>query len=178
MGLFSVKECKQCGKKGVFLTLYEGGLCGECYVKGLNIEGSKDESVEPQEKGLFDDFVIIDVETTGLDSRKDKIIQIAAVRYVNRQEYGSFMSYVNPGKRIPATVTKINGITNKMVQTAPRFEGIFREYFAFIEQSPLVIGYNVGFDLKFLGTEAGIYLAGKWHHLEQFSEIAIREEIW
>ena len=123
----------------------------------------------PKSKSLLDDFVVIDVETTGLDTKIGKVIQVAAVRYINHRETKRFVSYVNPGKRIPTQATHINGITNKMVQTTPKFSAIQYSFFSFVEQSPLVIGYNVGFDLKFLCAESGLDLFEKWNYLDVLS---------
>lgn len=127
-----------------------------------NIEKAKD-------KFLLDDFVVIDVETTGLDTKTGKIIQVAAVRFVNHREAEHFISYVNPGKRIPTQATHINGITNKMVQTAPQFWAIQDRFFSFVELSPLVVGYNIRFDLKFLSSESTIDLFGNWCYLDVLS---------
>ena len=68
MGLLSVKECKQCGKKGVFLTLYEGGLCGGCYVKNNKLEGIvKDETPEPKKELKTDiEYIRETLESIGL----------------------------------------------------------------------------------------------------------------
>ena len=115
-------------------------------------------TVEPESKSLLDDFVVIDVETTGLSEYKDKVIQIAAVRYINHKISKRFVSYVNPGRSIPREASRINGITSSTVRTAPKFDQIKYQYFDFIEQSPLVVGYNVRFDLKFLCSESGLDL--------------------
>lgn len=117
----------------------------------------------------FDDFVVIDVETTGLSAYKDKVIQVAAVRYINHKMSGKFISYVNPGRSIPREASHVNGITNDMVRSAPKFEAIQNKYFSFIEQSPLVVGYNVKFDLRFLSAESGMDLFSTWRHIDVLS---------
>lgn len=126
-------------------------------------------TAEPGNKSLLDDFVVIDVETTGLSEYKDKVIQVAAVRYINHKISKRFVSYVNPGRSIPREASRINGITSSTVRTAPKFEQIKYKYFDFIEQSPLVVGYNVRFDLKFLCSESGLDLYEKWNYLDVLS---------
>ena len=69
----------------------------------------------------FMDFVVFDLETTGLSPYSEEIIQIAAVR-MNRGvvlESESFATYVNPGRRISSFITSYTGITNQHVMAAP-----------------------------------------------------------
>ena len=160
MGMISVKKCKRCGRKGIFLTLREGDLCSICYQKATW------EQALSQSDSLLDDFVVIDVETTGLREYEDNVIQVAAVRYVNYNAVDRFCTYVNPCRPIPPEASRINKITDKMVQSAPTFKNIQDEYFAFIEQSRLVVGYNISFDLKFLRAESGIDTFGEWIYLD------------
>lgn len=117
----------------------------------------------------YDDFVVIDVETTGLSARKDKVIQVAAVRYINHKISEKFASYVDPGKPIPREASRVNGITDSMVLFAPKFEAIQDKYFSFIKRSPLVVGYNVIFDLRFLSAESGADLFRAWKYVDVMS---------
>lgn len=129
-----------------------------------------DNTVEFKENSSpFDDFVVIDVETTGLSAYKDKVIQVAAVRYIHHKMSGRFASYVNPGRSIPKEASRINGITNDMVRSAPKFEAIQDKYFSFVKRSPLVVGYNVKFDLQFLSAESGMDLFSAWRHVDVLS---------
>ncbi len=95
-------------------------------------------------------YVILDVETTGLDPEEDQIIQLSALRFTQEgQPDGTFNTYLNPGRRIPPRASQINGITNRMVANAPTAEELKAEFAAFCDGC-LVVGYNVLFDLKFL----------------------------
>lgn len=139
-------------------------------IQWFNTPFSHSENTEaPKSKSLLDDFVVIDVETTGLSESKDKVIQVAAVRYINHKVAGRFASYVNPGRSIPREASRINGITSSTVRSSPSFDRIQNKYFSFIERSPLVIGYNVRFDLKFLCAESGLDLFEKWNYLDALS---------
>lgn len=117
----------------------------------------------------YADFVVIDVETTGLSANRDKVIQVAAVRYVNHKVAEKYAAYVNPGRPIPREASRVNGITDSMVCTAAEFKGIQDVYFAFVEQSPLVVGYNINFDLKFLSAESGVKLFSEWRYVDVLS---------
>ncbi len=179
MAFLQVNECRQCGKKGVFLTLHEGDLCTACYRKIHRIEPAKTNDIErklpertPVSISIHEkmyDFMVIDVETTGLNAGRDKVIQIAAVRFINQREVSHFVSYVNPEIPIPQSASNINGITDNMVKKAPLFSIIQKRFFDFIELSPFVVGYNVDFDLKFLSAESNMDLFNQWEYADVLS---------
>ena len=104
-------------------------------------------------------FVVIDIETTGLSPDKDKIIQIAALRYENFIPTEAFVSLVDPETHIPASASEVNGLYDEDITGAPKLSSIAEGYADFIGTSP-VIGYNVAFDLSFLYC-AGIDLISK-----------------
>lgn len=94
-------------------------------------------------------YVVIDVETTGLDADHDEIIEVAAIRYSAGEVKEAFQTYIKPLSAIPKRITEINGITNEMVENAPHFSQIVAELEDFIGTSSLV-GHNIEFDIKFL----------------------------
>ena len=95
-------------------------------------------------------YVILDVETTGLNPTTDKIIQLSAIKYdITGQPIGSYDTYLNPGFPIPNEASKVNKITDRMVSNAPRAGDIRDEFFDFLEDC-LIVGYNTTFDLKFI----------------------------
>ncbi|MBR1628848.1 MAG: DNA polymerase III subunit epsilon, partial [Lachnospiraceae bacterium] len=77
------------------------------------------------------DYVVFDLETTGTSTRKDKIIEIAALRVANHQVVEEFASLVNPGVEIPYHATQVNHITDDMVEEAPGIEGVLPEFLDF-----------------------------------------------
>lgn len=95
------------------------------------------------------DFVSIDTETTGLHAGRDRIIEVAAILWKDFQPISIFQTYCNPNKPIPPEASKINGITDAMVQNAPPFSSIIPDLKEFIGDYPLVV-HNAEFDLKFL----------------------------
>lgn len=96
-----------------------------------------------------DDYVVIDLETTGLDPNFDEIIEVAGVKYSSEQEVGRFQSLVNPGFNIDTFITELTGISNEMLATAPVLSSVLPYFLDFIGQD-IVIGHNVNFDVNFL----------------------------
>ena len=94
-------------------------------------------------------LVSIDIETTGLDSQADAIIEIAAVRFNGHRVEAEWSSLINPGRPIPPMITQLTGITNEMVRNAPPMRAILNDLADFVGAAP-VVGHNVGFDLSFL----------------------------
>ena len=93
-------------------------------------------------------FVAIDLETTGVDPERDRIIEIGAVRFGEGEE-GSFHTLVNPGVEIPPEVVALTGITPKELEGAPAIDEIKDRLLDFLSDFPLV-GHNVQFDISFL----------------------------
>ncbi len=65
-------------------------------------------------------LVALDIETTGLDSQKDAIIEIGAIRFRGTRIEGEYHTLLNPGRSIPRNVVDLTGITDAMVARAPR----------------------------------------------------------
>ena len=89
-------------------------------------------------------YTIVDIETTG-GSHGNRITEIAAVRTDGENILGSYESLVNPEVFIPKSITLLTGITNAMVQDAPKYEEIASEFLAFLEDS-VFVAHNVSFD--------------------------------
>ena len=95
--------------------------------------------------------VALDLETTGLDSDRDKIIEVGAVKFRGGESIDTFQTFVNPGRSIPEFVQRLTGISPRQVANAPFFPGVGDRLAEFIGPHP-VIGHNIAFDLRFLGT--------------------------
>jgi len=104
-------------------------------------------------------YVALDLETTGLDSKRDAILEIGAVRFRTSLNNGSvgaevldtWHSFVNPGRPIPIQIQQLTGITSEQVIHAPRFSQVAGELGRFVGSYP-VVGHNVRFDLEFLSS--------------------------
>ena len=94
-------------------------------------------------------IVSIDIETTGLDSQTDSIIEIGAVRFNDRRIEKEWSTLINPGRPIPPLIIQLTGINNEMVRNAPPINAVIRELSDFVGDFP-ILGHNVKFDLSFL----------------------------
>lgn len=103
------------------------------------------------------DYVVLDLETTGLSAKKEKIIEIGMVKISEGVKIGEFSSLIAPQKRLSSRITKITGITDSDLAGAPVFSEIGSKVKDFIGDS-LVIGHNIVFDLTFL--EAAFFECG------------------
>ncbi|MFL2982870.1 MAG: helicase C-terminal domain-containing protein [Candidatus Neomarinimicrobiota bacterium] len=101
------------------------------------------------EKLNLSTFIAFDFETTGLDSKIDKIIEVAAIKFVDGELTERYVELVNPGMEIPHIITEITGISNSMVSSSPSEELIVDDLLAFISDYPLV-AHNIHFDKRFL----------------------------
>ena len=97
-------------------------------------------------------WVALDLETTGLSPKKDRIIEIGAVKFQGHEVLDTFQSFINPGRRLSPFIRQFTGITQAQVNEAPPFSSVAGEFAAFVGSSP-VVGHNLGFDLGFLEAE-------------------------
>jgi CBS domain-containing protein len=100
------------------------------------------------------DAAVLDTETTSLDTKRARIVQLGAV-LIERGKIAKdagFQSFVNPGEAIPPAATAIHGITDDAVKDAPSFAAAMPQLFAYLGQRP-VIGFAIDFDLAMLKRE-------------------------
>ena len=96
------------------------------------------------------DFVIVDIETTGGAPDRSAITEIGGIRW--RAEHGvtsKFETFVRPDYRIPLSIQGLTGITPDMVEAAPRFEELSRDFLEFLGEATFV-AHNVHFDYGFI----------------------------
>ena len=79
--------------------------------------------------GYRQDYVVFDLETTGINQNYDEIIEISAVKVCGGEVVGEYSTLVNPGRHIPAGATAVNGITDEMVKEAGISKGLLFHYF-------------------------------------------------
>lgn len=95
------------------------------------------------------DYVVLDLETTGLDPCKEWIIEIGAVRVRDGEVVDTFATLVKPPVPISDFITGLTGISDEMVQNAPDETEAVPQLRAFIGDDP-VMGHNIGFDIRFV----------------------------
>lgn len=94
-------------------------------------------------------YVSIDLETTGLNPKTDKIIEIGAVRVIDGERREKFASLVNPGRRLEPRIVELTGLTDGELEGAPYIEEVLPAALAFMGELPL-LGHSVLFDFSFL----------------------------
>ncbi|WP_019170894.1 DNA polymerase III subunit epsilon [Pseudaminobacter salicylatoxidans] len=98
--------------------------------------------------------IIFDTETTGLDAREDRIIEIGAVEMVNRFPTGNtFHVYINPqGRQVHPDALAVHGISNERLVNEKTFPEIVDQFLAFFDGAKL-IAHNANFDMGFINAE-------------------------
>lgn len=96
-------------------------------------------------------IVVVDVETTGADAKRNRITDIACVTVLNGEIVSEFNSLVNPHQSIPPFISQMTGITYDMVINAPEAESVFQEVIKFFSGKEVVFcAHNAKFDLAFV----------------------------
>ncbi|MBQ6645455.1 MAG: PHP domain-containing protein, partial [Clostridia bacterium] len=93
-------------------------------------------------------FVVLDVETTGLNTHADRITEIGAVRIENGKEVARFSQLIDPEIPVPEKVTELTGITNAMLRGQPTIHEVIRKFDEFCAGAVLV-AHNAAFDTAF-----------------------------
>lgn len=107
-------------------------------------------AVYGSDNAAFDgEFIIFDIETTGLSILNDKITEIGAVLVSNYEIVDRFHTYVNPDRPIPDEITKLTGITDEMVYNAPLINEAVRKFLDF-SGDRILVAHNAGFDVGFI----------------------------
>ena len=98
------------------------------------------------------DYVVVDIETTGAWSSGDRITEIGAVKIRNHQVVDEWHTLINPQRSIPTKIVELTGITNQMVRDAPVFREVADSFMAFMGDG-IFVAHNVNFDYGFLSYE-------------------------
>lgn len=98
---------------------------------------------------MLEDYVVIDLEMTGLNPKTDTILEVAAVRVRKNVVTGSFHELVKTNRKFPDKITELTGITEEMLVNARDAENVLADYFDFLGED-ILVGHNVIFDYSFL----------------------------
>lgn len=103
-------------------------------------------------------FLVIDLETTGLDPATDEIIEIGAVKIVDGAVCGTLQTLVKPGRPVPDDVVELTGISNEMLQDAPPLNDALRQLMDFADGNFYWVAHNKAFEASFLNPLLEKYL--------------------
>ena len=106
---------------------------------------------------FVDDYVLVDIETTGLSPAKDEIIEIGAIKVQNNKIIETYNELININRKLPSFITKLTGITDDMIKNGRMPTLVLKEFVDFT-QNNIIIGHNVNFDLGFLINKCRKYL--------------------
>ena len=95
------------------------------------------------------DFVVLDLETTGLSVKEDQILEIGAVKVQGGEVTASYETFVNPGRKVPERITELTGIRDEMLTDAPGISRVIGKCLELCGDLP-VLGHKILFDYSFL----------------------------
>lgn len=98
---------------------------------------------------MVDTYVSIDLETTGLNPKRDRIIEIGAVKILRGEPAGTFSTLVCPGRKLEKKITELTGIVEEQLWDAPPMEEVLPGLMDFLGDLPL-LGHSILFDYSFL----------------------------
>ncbi|WP_425447477.1 PolC-type DNA polymerase III [Dethiothermospora halolimnae] len=134
-------EAMEASRKNGIKVLY--GL------EGYVVNDSKPVVVNFRNEPIDCEYVVFDIETTGLSPKHDEITEIGAVKIKNNKIVDKYSQLINPERKIPEKIVKLTGITDEMVKDKPTINEVLPEFHNFIGDSVLV-AHNASFDMGFI----------------------------
>ena len=116
------------------------------------VTNPKDKKIDEEE------FVVFDIETTGLNSHTNEIIEIGAVKIKSGRIVDRYSQLINPGRPIPYHITEITSITDEQVANEPKIDKVIGKFVDFVGDAVLV-AHNAPFDMGFIKRDIKKYLS-------------------
>lgn len=113
------------------------------------LQGIQGAAKKEKEIDDMDAYIALDLETTGLSPKSDRILEIGAARVVNGVVVDSYSTLIDPERVIPGRITELTGITQDMVKGMPKIKDAVPGLVAFCGELPL-LGHNIMFDYSFI----------------------------
>ncbi len=110
------------------------------------------------------DYIVLDIETTGLEPTQHELTEIGALKIKGKELQNIFSSLILPQNPIPPEITRLTGIDNDMVKDSPSARQILPSFLEFIDSS-ILVAHNADFDVPFLK-----------HHLKQLTDQELTNE--
>lgn len=119
-------------------------------MEGLLVDDGAPIAYRPQDYSLEDhEFVVFDVETTGLSSKYDSIIELAGVKVKNGEVIDKFERFSNPGEKLSELIKELTGITDDMLVGAPDISDVIRDFKEWVGDA-IFVAHNASFDMGFI----------------------------
>jgi DNA polymerase III epsilon subunit family exonuclease len=102
------------------------------------------------------EYVAIDLETTGLNPRTERVVEVGAVRFDSRgRDLSVYQSLVNPNRPVSPQARAVHGITDEELLASRPAEAVLPEFFDWLQTGnrPILLAHNASFDAAFLGRE-------------------------
>lgn len=125
-------------------------------MEGYIIDDKIKAVVGDKDEPFSGEFILFDTETTGLNAKRNRLIEIGGVLMKDGQLQEKFNKLINPQTQIPPFITNLTGIDDKMVESAPLEEEVIREFLEFA-QGRILVAHNSEFDMAFLKEAAKRY---------------------
>ena len=118
-----------------------------------HITVNRDAYIDDDTLSYRNNYVAVDLETTGLNPTTDAIIEIAAIRYSFGREQARFQTLVNPQRQLTGTIVKLTGLTDAKLKRAPLISTVLPQFLHFLGSS-LLVAHNAKFDVSFIKNAA------------------------
>ena len=126
--------------------------------KNEQIKGKETTNIKSKKALNFvDDYVLVDIETTGLSPINDEIIEIGAIKVKENKIVDEYNELIKINRRLSPFITNLTGITDAMLKNGKLPNVVFKEFVDFIEDD-VIIGHNVNFDYGFLSDKCKKYI--------------------
>lgn len=126
------------------------------------------------------DYVLVDIETTGILPERDEIIEISAIRIKDNNIVGTFSELVKVKGSTKGIVERKTGITDKMLSDKEEIKEVLKKFLVFIEDDDILVGYNFNFDINFLydffEKELDYYLMNDFIDVLRFSKALLKNK--
>ena len=121
--------------------------------EGYFVDDLKNLVINSKGQDLNTEYIVFDIETTGLSQKKNKIIEIGAVKVKDGEEIDRFSEFINPEEPIPYSIEQLTSITDEMVMHAPTVDVILPKFLEFCGDD-IVVAHNAAFDTGFIKKNA------------------------